>query len=125
MKKNLIGLIFPGRGKLKKLFLIMKLTTVLLLAVTMQISATVYSQSTKFSMDFKGKTVREVFNLIEDQSRFRFFFNDDFRLIDEKVNLDVKDVSVEAILDELFLNSDISYKVLPNDLIRTCTSKSK
>ena len=117
MKKNLIGLIFPGRGKLKKLLLIMKLTTVLILAFTMQISATVYSQSTKFSMDFKGKTVREVFNIIEDQSRFRFFFNDDFKLIDEKVNLNVKDVNVEAILDQLFLNSEISYKVLNNDLI--------
>ena len=125
MKKNLIGLIFPGRGKLKKLFLIMKLTTVLILAVTMQISATVYSQSTKFSMDFKGKTVREVFNIIENQSRFRFFFNDDFRLIDEKVNLDVKDVSVEAILNELFLNSDISYKVLPNDLIVLTASNNQ
>ena len=124
MKKNLIGLIFPGRGKLKKLFLIMKLTTVLLLVFTMHLSATVYSQTTKFSMDFKGKTVREVFNIIENQSRFRFFFNDDFKLIDEKVNLDVKDVSVEAILDELFLNSEISYKVLPNDLIVLTTSQN-
>jgi TonB-linked SusC/RagA family outer membrane protein len=124
MKKNLIGLIFPGRGKLKKLFLIMKLTTVLILAVTMQISASVYSQSTKFSMDFKGKTVREVFNMIEDQSHFRFFFNDDFKLIDEKVDLDVKDVSVEAILDQLFVNSNISYKVLPNDLIVLTTSQN-
>jgi len=124
MKKNLIGLIFPGRGKLKKLFLIMKLTTVLLLVFTLHLSATVYSQSTKFSLDFKGKTVREVFNIIESQSRFRFFFNDDFKLIDEKVNLDVKDVSVEAILDELFLNSEISYKVLPNDLIVLTTSQN-
>ncbi len=124
MKKNLIGLIFPGRGKLKKLFLIMKFTTVLLLVFTLHLSATVYSQSTKFSLDFKGKTVREVFNIIESQSRFRFFFNDDFKLIDEKVNLDVKDVSVEAILDELFLNSEISYKVLPNDLIVLTTSQN-
>jgi len=117
MKKNQIGLIFPGRGKLKKLLRIMKLTTVLILVLTMQISATVYSQSTKFSMDFRGKTVREVMNLIENQSRFRFFFNEDFKLIDEKVDLNVKDVSVEAILDQMFLNSDISYKVLTNDLI--------
>ena len=117
MKKNQIGLIFPGRGKLKKLLRIMKVTTVLILALTMQLSATVYSQSTKFSMDFKGKTVREVMNLIEDQSRFRFFFNEDFKLIDEKVDLNVKDVSVEAILDQMFLNSEISYKVLNNDLI--------
>ncbi len=117
MKKNQIGLIFPGRGKLKNFLRIMKITTVLILALTMQLSATVYSQSTKFSMEFKGKTVREVMNLIEDQSRFRFFFNEDFKLIDEKVDLNVKDVSVEAILDQMFVNSAISYKVLTNDLI--------
>jgi len=90
----------------------MKLTTVLILAFTMQISATAYSQNTKFSMDFNGKTIREVFKVIEDQSQFRFFFNDDFKLIDEKVDLNVKDVSVEAILDQLFSKSEISYKVL-------------
>ena len=117
MKKKLFELISPGWGNLKKLFLIMKLTAVLILAFTMQISATVYSQSTKFSLDLKKKTIREVFHLIEDQSQFRFFYNDDFKLIDEKVDLNVKDVSVEVILDQLFVKSEISYKVMTNDLI--------
>jgi len=117
MKKNLFELISPGRGNLKKLLLIMKLTAVLILAFTMQISATAYSQSTKFSLDLKEKTVREVFRTIESQSQFRFFYNDDFKLIDEKVDVNVKDVSVEAILDQLFSKSEISYKVLTNNLI--------
>jgi len=117
MKKNLFELISPGRGNLKKLLLIMKLTAVLILAFTMQISASAYSQSTKFSLDLKEKTVREVFHTIEGQSQFRFFYNDDFKLIDEKVDVNVKDVSVEAILDQLFSKSEISYKVLPNNLI--------
>jgi len=117
MKKNLFELISPGRGNLKKLLLIMKLTAVLILAFTMQISATAYSQSTKFSLDLKEKTVREVFRTIEGQSQFRFFYNDDFKLIDEKVDVNVKDVSVEAILDQLFSKSEISYKVLTNNLI--------
>ena len=67
----------------------MKLTAVLILAFTMQISATAYSQSTKFSLDLKEKTVREVFRTIEGQSQFRFFYNDDFKLIDEKVDVNV------------------------------------
>jgi len=117
MKKNLFELISPGRGNLKKLLLIMKLTAVLILAFTMQISATAYSQSSKFSLDLKEKTVREVFHTIESQSQFRFFYNDDFKLIDEKVDVNVKDVSVEAILDQLFSKSEISYKVLTNNLI--------
>jgi len=117
MKKNLFELISPGRGNLQKLLLIMKLTAVLILAFTMQISASAYSQSTKFSLDLKEKSIREVFHLIEDQSQFRFFYNDDFKLIDEKVDVNVKDVSVEAILDQLFSKSEISYKVLTNNLI--------
>jgi hypothetical protein len=55
MKKNLIGLLFSGRGKLKKLLLTMKLTSILVLFFTLQISASVYSQSTKFNYDFRGK----------------------------------------------------------------------
>ena len=112
MKKNLIGLLFSGRGKLKKLLLTMKLTSILVLFFTLQISASVYSQSTKFNYDFRGKTVREVFNIIESNSHFRFFFNDDFKYIDEVVNLKVSDNKVEDILDKLFSNTDITYRVL-------------
>jgi len=95
----------------------MKLTTVLLLAFLTQIGAAVYSQNTKFSLNLKEQTVRDVFKIIEEQSQYRFFFNDDFKLIDEKVDLNVTDVSVETILDLLFLKSEISYKVLTNNLI--------
>jgi len=124
MKKNRIGFVFPARGKLKKTLLVMKLTAIFILAFLVQVNASVYSQNTKFDGDYRGKTIREVFTEIENQSRFRFFFNDDFTNIDQVVNFTVKDANVEGILNRLFEGSDISYKILENDLIVLTTTQS-
>ncbi|MGQ8338706.1 SusC/RagA family TonB-linked outer membrane protein [Sunxiuqinia sp. A32] len=124
MKKNLIGFVFPARGKLKKTLLVMKLTAFFILALLLQVNATVYSQNTKFDGDYRGKTIREVFNSIESESRFRFFFNDDFTNIDQVVDFTVKNENIDDILDRLFEDSNISYNILENDLIVITTSKS-
>jgi len=124
MKKNRIGFVFPARGKLKKTLLVMKLTTLFVMALLVQVNATVYSQNAKFNGDYRGKTIREVFNSIESQSRYRFFFNNDFVDIDRVVDFSVKDENVRDILDRLFKNSDISYKIMDNDLIVITTSSS-
>ena len=124
MKNNLNGFGFPARGKLKKTLLVMKLTAIFVLAFLVQVNATVYSQTTKFDGDYRGKTIREVFTEIENQSRFRFFFNDDFTNIDQVVDFSVKNESVEGILDKLFAKSDIRYKILENDLIVLTTTQT-
>lgn len=124
MKKNLNGFVFPARGKLKKLLLVMKLTTLFLFAFLVQVNATVYSQNTKFDGDYRGKTIREVFTMIEDQSRFRFFFNDEFTDIDKVVDFSVKNENVEVILDKLLDNSNIGYKIMGNDLIVLTSTQS-
>ena len=76
-----------------------------------------YSQNTRFTVDLNGKTVREVFQFIEQESEFRFFYNDDFSYIDKVVNLNVKNENVEQILEKLFETSDITYKVFDNNLV--------
>ena len=117
MKKNLNGFVFPARGKLKKTLLVMKLTAVFILALLFQVNASVYSQNTKFSGDYRGKSIRQVFSTIENESRFRFFFNDDLIDIDQKVDFIVKDNNVEVILERLFDGTEIQYKILDNNLI--------
>ena len=62
--------------------------------------------------------------MIENQSRYRFFFNDDFTNIDQVVDFTVKNENVEDILDKMFAKSDISYKILENDLIVLTTTKA-
>ncbi len=117
MKNYLFCIDFLCKRKLNKLILIMKLTTLFSIALTLNLGASVYSQNTRFNLDLSGKTVREVFQILEQQSKFRFFYNDDFNYIDNVVNLDVKNENVEQILEKLFETSDITYKVFDNNLV--------
>ena len=59
---------------LKKILSIMRLTTLLLIVFSLNISATVYSQNTKLSLDVKNQSIKEVLFLIENQSDFRFIY---------------------------------------------------
>lgn len=83
----------------------------------MQVSATVYSQTTKFSFNVHSKQVVDLLKEIEGKSDFRFFYQREQVDVTRKVDLKVTDGSVEAILDEVFKNQDVSYKVMPDNLI--------
>ncbi len=117
MKNSVLKRDFLYKGKLKKILLIMNLTFLLSILLTLNLSASLYSQSTKFSLDLNGKTIREVFQILEEGSKFRFFYNDEFKYIDQVVDLKVDNENVEQILARLFETSDITYRVLDNNLV--------
>lgn len=114
------------RGKFsRKLLLKMKLTFIIIMVSLMQVSATVYSQATKFSFDFQGKQVVDVLKEIEDKSDFRFFYQREQIDVTRTVNLKVNQESVEGILAELFRGRGVSYKVLEDNLIIIVPEKNK
>ena len=55
---------------LKKILSIMKLTVVFLIAFSLQISASVYSQTTKLSLNVQNQSIKDVLYLIENQTDF-------------------------------------------------------
>jgi TonB-linked SusC/RagA family outer membrane protein len=95
----------------------MKLTMIILLGFLMQVSATVYSQATKFSLNVHNKQVVDVLKEIEDKSDFRFFYQREQVDVTRKVDIKVTESTVEAILDQLFENQDVSFNVTDNNLI--------
>ncbi len=117
MKKKLRCIILHKQWRFKKLILTMKLIIVFSFIFSFNILGSVYSQNTLFTCDFSGMTVRDVFRVLEQQSKYRFFYNDDFTYIDKTVNLSVKDENIETILNKLFAESDITFKILDNSLI--------
>jgi TonB-linked SusC/RagA family outer membrane protein len=116
MKKKLITNKLSKKWQFTKLLRVMKIATLFLIACTLNIHASVYSQN-KFSYDFRGKTVREIFQVLEKDSEFRFFYNDNFNYIDQKLNVIVKDQNVEGILSQLFSSSEMTYRILDNKLV--------
>lgn len=116
MKKKLIVSV-PHKELGQKLLLKMKLTFIILMGCLMQVSATVYSQATKFSFNFQNKQVLEVLKEIEEQSEFRFFYQREQVDVTRKIDLKVIEKNIEVVLAELFKDQGISYKVLQDNLI--------
>lgn len=105
------------RRATEKILLTMKLTIMLVFLGMMQLSASVYSQNTTLSFDLKNSTVKEALQKIEDQSEFRFFYNEKFIDLNRRVSLKIENGNIENILKGIFEDTNISYKVMPNNLI--------
>lgn len=81
------------------------------------VSATTYSQQTKFEMNLEGVTIRQVFRQIEDQSEFIFFYNEAYVDLDRKVNVHVDGERVERILDDILKGTGNIYKIHERQIV--------
>jgi len=101
----------------KKLLRIMKLTVFLLIVFTVHVSATVYSQNTKLSLNLQNSSVKYVLEQIEAQTKCRFIYSNESINMDRKVNLHVENKTVKDILDVLFSDAGIKYVITNKNLI--------
>eukprot|EP00825_Cyclidium_porcatum_P051794 TRINITY_DN9634_c0_g1_i1.p1 TRINITY_DN9634_c0_g1~~TRINITY_DN9634_c0_g1_i1.p1 ORF type:complete len:238 (-),score=26.81 TRINITY_DN9634_c0_g1_i1:40-753(-) len=95
----------------------MKLTMFFLLATLIHVSASVYSQQTKLSISLQNASVREVLKQIEDQSDFFFLYKNENIDVNRIVTIDIKDKSVEYLLEELFKGTKVSYEVINRQIV--------
>lgn len=107
----------PPIGVLKKIMLMTKLTFFLILISVVCVNASVYSQSTKLSLNFDNATINEVLQVIESQTKFRFIYESNKLDMDKEVNLKVTDLEVEKILDKIFDDKEVSYTITESNLI--------
>jgi TonB-linked SusC/RagA family outer membrane protein len=77
----------------------------------MQVSASLYSQSTKLSLDLRNSRVVDVLEAIENQSEYRFAYSAEYIDMNRKVDVNVKSQSIEKTLAILFNGTDVKYKV--------------
>ncbi len=84
---------------------------ILMISLLSFFPASTYSQITKLTLNMKNSSLLSVLKTIESKSDYKFFFNDK---IDVKkiVSIDVKQKSIPEILDLLFVNTSIKYKIL-------------
>ena len=101
----------------KKILSVMKWTTVLLIAFSLNISANIYSQTTKLSLNVKNQSIKNILYQIENQTDFRFIYESGKINLDRKVSIQVKEQTVETILKQLFENEGITYEITENNLI--------
>jgi TonB-linked SusC/RagA family outer membrane protein len=110
-KKNFYD--FPDR-RIFKILLFMKMTIILILVFTLDVSAVGFGQ---ISINSEGKSVKEILNVIEQETNYRFFYNDALKSIDNVVDMDIKDQPIDQVLDNLFASTEFGYKIMDNNLI--------
>jgi TonB-linked SusC/RagA family outer membrane protein len=108
---------------LQKTILIMKLTLLLTLLTLVNAAGSVYSQSKGLTLSMKNATLQEVFNKIEDQSKFKFFYQNEQIDVNRTVSVNVEGAKVEDVLDKLFANANIKYRVLEDNLVLLTADK--
>jgi TonB-dependent starch-binding outer membrane protein SusC len=92
-----------------KFLLLMKLSVIVLIATCLQVSASGYSQET-FSLHFKQAGAHEIFTVIQKESNYRFFYNNDYLNELGKVDLDVTNASLSSILTTV-LGTRFTYRI--------------
>src|ERR1035437_1486725 len=96
------------RGKIhiyqKKILLIMRLTTLLLVMNLLQVSAIGFSQNSRLDINMTNATIKEVLDMIENQSSFKFVYRDE-DIENKTVSLKSEGKSIDEILTSLLSNT--------------------
>jgi len=90
---------------------------VLVLFCCILMSMPLFAQSKNIDLDIKNLTLKEVFNVIQEKSGYRFFYSDDLIDLDKQVNLMVSNRSIEEIIRELEQLSNLSFRMMEDNLI--------
>lgn len=96
----------------------MRLCTIILCLGFAVLHATeTYSQSTVLTLEVRNRSLQEALDKIEEKTEFRFFYNNKQVDTTRQVSLKAQGKNVFAILDELFRDTDIAYKVVDRSII--------
>ncbi|PWJ55625.1 TonB-linked SusC/RagA family outer membrane protein [Dyadobacter jejuensis] len=98
----------------KKLLMQLKLVTFFLTVVLVKVEATGFAQ--KITVKQRNVKVEQVLQQIENQSGYVFFYNN-ADLQDVKVNVNLKDASVEQALQQCFKDLPFSYKIVEKNIV--------
>lgn len=109
---------------IRKILLTMKLVIILLTAVCIQAAATGYSQET-INLSAKDARISEVLALIQQQTKYRFVYHDNLKLRKGKIDMNVKNASLEDVLTELLRPNGYSYSLLGNELVAITSNKNQ
>lgn len=80
-------------------------------------AAQAYGQSTSLTFSFNRTKLKTVLEEIEKQSDYYFVFNHKFINVNQKVSLSVKAETIMQVLDKLFTDTGIGYKITSHQII--------
>jgi TonB-linked SusC/RagA family outer membrane protein len=102
-------------GYIYKILLIMRLTTVLLIATIMQVSAGSFAQ--KISLNEKNAPLEKIFDKIRLQSGYDFLFNRELLKTAKPVDINIKNADIEDALELCFKGQPFTYTLQEKTIV--------
>ncbi|RYY47037.1 MAG: SusC/RagA family TonB-linked outer membrane protein [Chitinophagaceae bacterium] len=94
----------------------MKFTTLFLLFAFLQVSAHGFTQD-KITVRLQSADLKKALLAIEKQSSYHFLYNQALIVNKPKVNINVSNADINTVLNMLFSNTGIRYRMMENNLI--------
>ena len=119
MKKNLFCYWkFIKHSNLLKLFRIMKLSVFMMLIGVLNVySGNVFSQDEKITINLKDASIKQVLRELESKTAYSFLYNDELINVERRVNVTVEDETLIEVLDDIFQNTKVIYKIVEKRVI--------
>jgi len=124
MKKSRQGNYYPAIRSAIKTVLMIKLTLILVLALTLQSFGRGFGQK-KITLNLKNVELKQALKTLEAQGEYRFVYKDEIIPKGSKVSLKVDNASLEQVLDKILENTPLGYKQLNDQLIVITKDKSE
>ncbi|MGI6074012.1 MAG: carboxypeptidase-like regulatory domain-containing protein, partial [Fermentimonas sp.] len=87
------------------------ITVLLILGMSIGFANDTYSQSTKIDLNIENKTIKDVFDEIEQNSEYIFLYNNATLDTERVVSISSKGETIYEIMDKLFKGTDNTYRV--------------
>lgn len=119
-----MGNLSVARKAIPKFLLYMRLIAFFMLIACLHVHAKGIAQ-TKITVSLKNVPIKHALLSIQKNSSYRFIYNDDILPGNVTVTLTVKDADVQEVLDSVFSQTNLTYRILDNNLIVIAQKKQK
>jgi|GEM_PF-2335805 len=103
---------------IEKFLKLMKITIFIITLATMQTFALDnYAQTKRMDVKIEQSNIVSALETIEAKSEFFFFYNNKVVRLDKKISVDLKEKTINEILDVLFKDTDIEYTINNRQII--------
>ncbi|WP_372935859.1 SusC/RagA family TonB-linked outer membrane protein, partial [Mariniphaga sediminis] len=103
----------------------MRITLFALLLVAQVQASSTFAQSSRFSLNFKNATIKEVLREIERNSEYVFAYDSKLINVNQRVSINVDGGKIEDVLSKIFSGQNISYQIKDNIVALKKEEKAK
>src|SRR5215217_4020070 len=119
MKKNISDALRVRNKRVLKFLIMSKCILLLVIISTLQGFSKGYSQD-KISINLRNVSLKNALKEIEKKTDYRFLYSDAVvNSVNTKVNLQVNDASINQVISEVLVNSELTFKVNANLVLIT------